>query len=281
MLALKTVLAAHDRIPVLVFDEIDANVGGEIARVVGRKLAALGATRQILCITHLPQVASCAAAQFVVRKEIRGERTYTSIAPVEGEARVDEPQVQRGFDAAEVFGEGLDLLAPDLVAEEELPVEVRFGNDVEIGQHQFRHARAHEVRGGVGAEAAGAGHADAGGREDALLFGGEVGVRHGNALPPQPPATIRKASSRPPSESARPERSSPGAYVSPFHSTTLCAAGTPFSSRNAATVAAFVSVFSPCQTICMFRFLRRNCPDQVLRVFLRPGRHPPPGHPDE
>ena len=90
MLALKTVLAAHDRIPVLVFDEIDANVGGEIARVVGRKLAALGATRQILCITHLPQVASCAAAQFVVRKEIRGERTYTSIAPVEGEARVDE-----------------------------------------------------------------------------------------------------------------------------------------------------------------------------------------------
>ena len=87
---LKTVLAAHDKIPVLVFDEIDANVGGEIARVVGRKLAALGATRQILCITHLPQVASCAAAQFVVRKEIRGERTYTSIAPVEGEARVDE-----------------------------------------------------------------------------------------------------------------------------------------------------------------------------------------------
>ncbi|MBQ9727061.1 MAG: DNA repair protein RecN [Kiritimatiellae bacterium] len=90
MLALKTVLAAHDRIPVLVFDEIDANVGGEIARVVGRKLAALGASRQVLCITHLPQVASCAATHFVVSKEIRGGRTFTSIGPVEGEARVDE-----------------------------------------------------------------------------------------------------------------------------------------------------------------------------------------------
>ena len=90
MLALKTVLAAHDRIPVLVFDEIDANVGGEIARVVGRKLAALGASRQILCITHLPQVASCAASHFLVRKEIRGDRTYASIAPLAGEARVDE-----------------------------------------------------------------------------------------------------------------------------------------------------------------------------------------------
>ena len=90
MLALKTILAAHDRIPVLVFDEIDANVGGEIARVVGEKLAALGATRQILCITHLPQVASCAASHFVVRKELRGERTYTSISPLAGDARVDE-----------------------------------------------------------------------------------------------------------------------------------------------------------------------------------------------
>ena len=90
MLALKTVLAAHDRIPVLVFDEIDANVGGEIARVVGEKLAALGASRQILCITHLPQVASCAASHFVVRKEVRGERTCTSISPLAGDARVDE-----------------------------------------------------------------------------------------------------------------------------------------------------------------------------------------------
>lgn len=90
MLALKTVLAAHDRIPVLVFDEIDANVGGEIARTVGEKLAALGATRQVLCITHLPQVASCGLRHFAVRKQVKGDRTFTSIAPLEGDARVDE-----------------------------------------------------------------------------------------------------------------------------------------------------------------------------------------------
>ncbi len=90
MLALKTVLAAHDRIPVLVFDEIDANVGGEIARVVGRKLAALGRSRQVLCITHLPQVASCAATQFLVRKRVKGGRTETMIDRLDGEARVDE-----------------------------------------------------------------------------------------------------------------------------------------------------------------------------------------------
>ena len=90
MLALKTVLAAHDRIPVLVFDEIDANVGGEIARTVGRKLAALGAARQVLCITHLPQVASCASSHFFVSKEVRDGRTFTSISPLAGEARIDE-----------------------------------------------------------------------------------------------------------------------------------------------------------------------------------------------
>lgn len=114
MLALKTVLAAHDRIPVLVFDEIDANVGGEIARVVGRKLAALGASRQILCITHLPQVASCAATHFVVRKEIRGGRTYTSIAPVAGDARVDELARMLGGEklTSVVRRHAAELLAP-------------------------------------------------------------------------------------------------------------------------------------------------------------------------
>ena len=91
MLALKTVLAAHDKVPVLVFDEIDANVGGETARVVGRKLAALGASRQVLCITHLPQVASCAATHFSVRKSVDPDgRTRTSIDRIEGGKRVDE-----------------------------------------------------------------------------------------------------------------------------------------------------------------------------------------------
>ena len=68
MLAVKSVLAEHDRIPVLVFDEIDANIGGEVGRAVGRKLRALATRRQVICITHLPQVAAYGHAHFAVTK---------------------------------------------------------------------------------------------------------------------------------------------------------------------------------------------------------------------
>ena len=68
MLALKTVLAAVDRTPVLVFDEVDANVGGEIGAQVGRELAALGKGHQVFCVTHLPQVAALGHAHLVVTK---------------------------------------------------------------------------------------------------------------------------------------------------------------------------------------------------------------------
>ena len=90
MLAVKTVLARHDRIPVLVFDEIDANIGGEIGHAVGRKLRAVAATRQVLCITHLPQVAVFGDSHFVVSKAVQKNRTLTRIAPVSGEARAEE-----------------------------------------------------------------------------------------------------------------------------------------------------------------------------------------------
>src|SRR5262249_48927093 len=60
MLALKTVLAGHDELGTLVFDEIDANVGGRLGDVLGQKLAALGQSHQVICVTHLPQVASYA-----------------------------------------------------------------------------------------------------------------------------------------------------------------------------------------------------------------------------
>jgi DNA repair protein RecN (Recombination protein N) len=79
MLALKTVLAAQDRVPLLVFDEIDANVGGEVAVKVGRKMRKLGESHQVLCITHLPQVAAAAARQFAVMKNYDGKRTSTSV----------------------------------------------------------------------------------------------------------------------------------------------------------------------------------------------------------
>ena len=81
MLALKTVLAAHDQVGTLVFDEIDANVGGRLGDVLGQKLAALGQTHQVICVTHLPQVASYARHQWTIRKARRGKRTTTTIEP--------------------------------------------------------------------------------------------------------------------------------------------------------------------------------------------------------
>jgi DNA repair protein RecN (Recombination protein N) len=90
MLALKTTLAAQDEVSVLVFDEIDANVGGEIAHSVGAKMREIGACRQVLCITHLPQVAATASAHFVVSKAVVGGRTVSLLAPVSEESREKE-----------------------------------------------------------------------------------------------------------------------------------------------------------------------------------------------
>jgi DNA repair protein RecN (Recombination protein N) len=92
MLALKTVLAAHDPVRTLVvFDEIDANVGGRLGDVLGRKLAALGESHQVLCVTHLPQVASYATHHWTIRKKTVGKRTTTAITQLTGQAeRVEE-----------------------------------------------------------------------------------------------------------------------------------------------------------------------------------------------
>jgi DNA repair protein RecN (Recombination protein N) len=90
MLALKSVLAGQDGVPLLVFDEIDANVGGEVAVKVGRKMRKLADTHQVLCITHLPQVAAAAHRQFAVTKAFDGQRTTTEVGGLEGEERVAE-----------------------------------------------------------------------------------------------------------------------------------------------------------------------------------------------
>lgn len=90
MLALKTVLAAHDQPGTLVFDEIDANVGGRLGDVLGSKLAALGRTHQVICVTHLPQVASYARHQWSIRKTRRGKRTISTIEPLDDAARLEE-----------------------------------------------------------------------------------------------------------------------------------------------------------------------------------------------
>ena len=90
MLATKAVLARHDRIPVLVFDEIDANIGGEVGRAVGVKLRTVAATHQVLCITHLPQVAVYGHRHFVVGKDVKSGRTYAHIDAVDQENRAEE-----------------------------------------------------------------------------------------------------------------------------------------------------------------------------------------------
>ena len=90
MLAVKAVLANHDSIPVLVFDEIDANVGGAMGKAIGVKLDRVGKHHQVMCITHLPQVAVFGRTHFAVSKEVSGGRTRTHIERLAKEARVEE-----------------------------------------------------------------------------------------------------------------------------------------------------------------------------------------------
>ena len=90
MLAIKSALAAHDAVPLLVFDEIDTNVGGEIARAVGAKMQTLGRDHQVICITHLPQVAATASSHFVVTKDVSRGRTFSNLREVTGKARQEE-----------------------------------------------------------------------------------------------------------------------------------------------------------------------------------------------
>ncbi len=90
MLALKSALAAHDSIPLLVFDEIDTNVGGEIAHAVGAKMQTLGRDHQLICITHLPQVAATASSHFVVTKDVAQGRSFSNLHEVTGKARQEE-----------------------------------------------------------------------------------------------------------------------------------------------------------------------------------------------
>ena len=90
MLAIKSALAAHDEIPLLVFDEIDTNVGGEIAHAVGGKMQTLGRDHQVICITHLPQVAATASSHFVVTKDVARGRTFSNLREVTGKSRLEE-----------------------------------------------------------------------------------------------------------------------------------------------------------------------------------------------
>jgi DNA repair protein RecN (Recombination protein N) len=95
MLALKTVLADLDGVPLLVFDEVDANVGGEIGRVVGEKMSAIAQSHQVLCVTHLPQVAAQATCHLVVTKDQSKDRAVVTIAPIQASRKTRVAELAR------------------------------------------------------------------------------------------------------------------------------------------------------------------------------------------
>jgi DNA repair protein RecN (Recombination protein N) len=112
MLALKTVLSRADQTPTLIFDEIDQGIGGRVGSTVGQKLWGLSKHHQVLCITHLPQLAGYGDAHFKVEKQIDGERTLTHVSALDGETRVEELAQMLG-----ASGEGATLSAQEILAQ--------------------------------------------------------------------------------------------------------------------------------------------------------------------
>ena len=99
MLALKTVLSRADQTPILIFDEIDAGIGGRIGAAIGHKLWSLSANHQVLVVTHLPQLAGFGDAHFKVEKQVVGGRTVVRVQQLEGEARIEELSAMLGAEA--------------------------------------------------------------------------------------------------------------------------------------------------------------------------------------
>jgi DNA repair protein RecN (Recombination protein N) len=90
MLALKSVFAAGDAVPTLIFDEIDAGIGGQVATRVAQRLRDLAGSHQVLCITHLAQIAAAGQHHFHVAKTVRDGQTTTQVMRVESKSRVEE-----------------------------------------------------------------------------------------------------------------------------------------------------------------------------------------------
>jgi DNA repair protein RecN (Recombination protein N) len=114
MLAMKTVLSSADEVPVLIFDEIDAGLGGRAGVVVGRKLWALSKNHQVLCVTHLPQIAAFGDAHYLVGKEVRSGRTLTFVQRLQDEGRTRELAQMLGTES-----EATHLSAEEMRAEVE------------------------------------------------------------------------------------------------------------------------------------------------------------------
>ena len=92
MLALKSVMASADDIPTLIFDEVDSGISGRAAAKVGHRLRVLGTDggKQVLCVTHLAQIAACASHHLLIEKQVEGERTFTRVYPLDAEERCEE-----------------------------------------------------------------------------------------------------------------------------------------------------------------------------------------------
>ena len=110
MLAIKTILAAADQVPILVFDEIDAGIGGRVGSVLGQKLWGLSKSHQVLCVTHLPQIAVYADHHARVAKLASHDRTVTSVEPLDGEARVTELSQMLGSDSGATRASAQEML---------------------------------------------------------------------------------------------------------------------------------------------------------------------------
>jgi DNA repair protein RecN (Recombination protein N) len=90
VLALKAILAECDAVGTVIFDEVDAGIGGAVADVVGKKLNALSKKHQLICITHLPQIARFGDNHFLIFKRVKNKRTQTLIEPLDAEQRIQE-----------------------------------------------------------------------------------------------------------------------------------------------------------------------------------------------
>ena len=110
MLAIKTILSTADQIPILVFDEVDAGVGGRVGSVLGQKLWGLSKSHLVLCVTHLPQIACYADHHAKVTKLASHDRTMTSVEVLDGEARVTELSQMLGSDSGATRTNALEML---------------------------------------------------------------------------------------------------------------------------------------------------------------------------
>ena len=110
MLAIKSVAAKREGVPSMIFDEIDTGISGRAAQVVGEKMAAIAKERQVLCVTHLQQIAALADHHFLVEKTFDGERTRTRLTPLTGEARVNEIARMLGGDPESARSHAREML---------------------------------------------------------------------------------------------------------------------------------------------------------------------------